>query len=789
MKYYVIHLPFNINKELVYCSSDRIAEGARVLVSLSAKLCLGICGKECAKDKNNKIRYKQVEEVLDSSSIIPLELIKLAEWMAGYYRCSVGKAIFAMLPSKMQPELDAAVKWIGETVPEEFAKLHALLQDKESVKLTQLRVLLPGYPLYREIEEAETQALISVQRKLNHRDKPKVANYIIPTKREFDEDSLPLKQREAWELIKLENHAFPMANVSSTVSYSAIKALVKKEIIRIEARQVAPDNMLFDKVDTPKVIELNAAQKQAIADIAAGYDTFNVNLLFGITGSGKTEVYIEVIRRYLATGRSVIFLIPEIALTPQMVERFQGSFGNTLAIQHSQLSEKDRFNQWQKIESGEKKIIIGARSAIFSPVPNLGLIVIDEEHEGTYKQDSTPRYHGRDLAIVRAKMQNAQVILGSATPSLESWNNALIGKYKLMKLESRPLDYTLPEVKIVDMRDEYDQELISPTLMNAIDQRLQRKEQVILFQNRRGYSSFMQCLKCGNLVTCKQCEISMAYHRDKEEMQCHYCGSSFPSPRKCPDCGSYSFSYGAPGTQKLEQTLKVLFPSAKILRMDSDSARKRDTYKSMYNRMKKREVDILLGTQMISKGLDFPEVTLVGIVMADISLNVPDFRAAERSFQLLTQVAGRSGRGEKAGEVIIQTYNPEHYAIRTASKQDFLSFVEEEIELRKKLYYPPFYRLARIVFQCPDLDVMRQEVDTIGAAKQNLLESFKAPELMLLGPSPAPFSKINNYYRYHLIFKGKSSQVIQNAISQFVEQYKCPSAVSYYVDIDPVSLM
>jgi primosomal protein N' (replication factor Y) len=281
----------------------------------------------------------------------------------------------------------------------------------------------------------------------------------------------------------------------------------------------------------------------------------------------------------------------------------------------------------------------------------------------------------------------------------------------------------------------------------------------------------------------------MAYHRDKEEMQCHYCGSSFPSPRKCPDCGSYSFSYGAPGTQKLEQTLKVLFPSAKILRMDSDSARKRDTYKSMYNRMKKREVDILLGTQMISKGLDFPEVTLVGIVMADISLNVPDFRAAERSFQLLTQVAGRSGRGEKAGEVIIQTYNPEHYAIRTASKQDFLSFVEEEIELRKKLYYPPFYRLARIVFQCPDLDVMRQEVDTIGAAKQNLLESFKAPELMLLGPSPAPFSKINNYYRYHLIFKGKSSQVIQNAISQFVEQYKCPSAVSYYVDIDPVSLM
>jgi primosomal protein N' (replication factor Y) len=281
----------------------------------------------------------------------------------------------------------------------------------------------------------------------------------------------------------------------------------------------------------------------------------------------------------------------------------------------------------------------------------------------------------------------------------------------------------------------------------------------------------------------------MAYHRDKEEMQCHYCGSSHPSPRKCPDCGSYSFAYGAPGTQKLEQNLRVMFPEARILRMDSDSARKRDTYKSMYNRMKKREVDILLGTQMISKGLDFPEVTLVGIVMADISLNVPDFRAAERTFQLLTQVAGRSGRGDKAGEVIIQTYNPEHYAIQAASRQDFPGFVAEEMEHRKKLYYPPFYRLARIVFQCPDLDVLRQEVRNMEEAKQSLLKSFKVPELLLLGPSPAPFSKISNYFRYHLIFKGVNTQTIGKALTLFHELYKCPNAVSYYADVDPVSLM
>jgi primosomal protein N' (replication factor Y) len=789
MRYYVIHLPFGLNKELVYSSQTAIAEGARVLVSLSSKLCMGICGKESQRDSSQKINYKSVEEVLDSSGILPPELLKLADWMADYYRCSVGKALFAMLPARMQPDLDATVKWIGETVPDEYSKLYNAMKGTESIKLTQLRKLLPGYPLYRTIEAAEEQLLIQQERKLNHRDKPKVANYIVRTGLEFDADTLPLRQREAWELIRAELHAFPMANISSVVTYATLKAMVKKDIIRIEARPCDPETMLYDSVASPKEIELNAAQKQAVADIATGYDKFDVNLLFGITGSGKTEVYIEVIRRYLNCGRSVIFLIPEIALTPQMVERFQGSFGNTLAIQHSQLSEKDRFRQWQMIVRGEKKIIIGARSAVFAPVANLGLIVIDEEHEGTYKQDSVPRYHGRDVAIVRAKLHNAQVILGSATPALESWQNALSGKYKLLKLEARPLDYSLPEVKIVDLRDEYELDMISPTLLDAIDQRLQKGEQVILFQNRRGYSSFMQCLKCGKLVTCSQCEISMAYHRDKEEMQCHYCGSSHPSPRKCPDCGSYSFAYGAPGTQKLEQNLRVMFPEARILRMDSDSARKRDTYKSMYNRMKKREVDILLGTQMISKGLDFPEVTLVGIVMADISLNVPDFRAAERTFQLLTQVAGRSGRGDKAGEVIIQTYNPEHYAIQAASRQDFPGFVAEEMEHRKKLYYPPFYRLARIVFQCPDLDVLRQEVRNMEEAKQSLLKSFKVPELLLLGPSPAPFSKISNYFRYHLIFKGVNTQTIGKALTLFHELYKCPNAVSYYADVDPVSLM
>ncbi|MDY0219476.1 MAG: primosomal protein N', partial [Candidatus Cloacimonas acidaminovorans] len=329
----------------------------------------------------------------------------------------------------------------------------------------------------------------------------------------------------------------------------------------------------------------------------------------------------------------------------------------------------------------------------------------------------------------------------------------------------------------------------SAPLLEAIDKRLQRKEQVILFQNRRGYSSFMQCLKCGKLITCKNCEISMSYHRDREEMQCHYCGNTIPSPRKCPYCGSYSFAYGAPGTQKIEQNLKILFPEAKILRMDSDSARKRDTYKSMYNRMKNKEVDILLGTQMISKGLDFPLVTLVGIVMADISLNLPDFRAAERTFQLLTQVAGRSGRRDKAGEVIIQTYNPQHYAIESASQQNYIRFATEELGYRKKLYYPPYYRLARILFQSTDLETLKKEMSNMREVLYFLRKQFPMPQLLLLGPSVAPFSKISSYYRYHLIFKAQTVKILQNAIRLFNSLYNCPSNIRKQIDIDPNTLM
>ena len=789
MRYYTVHLPLDLYKELVYSSAEAIPEGARVLVNLSGKLIIGFCGKQSYPDSSANIRYKPIDEVLDTEAVLTPDLMKLAVWLAEYYHCSIGRALVTMLPSRLQPEIDAEIKWIATEVPAEFARLAEALKTGDSTCLSELRKQLPGYPLYGRIEAAETLGLLEVKHKLGHKDKPRTANFVIKLEPTPEESNLPLKQREAWELIQKQGQAFPLSNISSIVSYAAVKALVKKDFIRIEARHFAPESLSFSSVPPSKQVELSPEQQQAIYQITKGYDSFNVNLLFGITGSGKTEVYISVIRRYLAINKSVIILIPEIALTPQMLERFQGSFGKVLAIQHSQLTEKDRFEQWKKIRSGEIKIVLGARSAVFAPLPHLGLIVVDEEHESTYKQDNVPRYQGRDLAIMRAKLIGAQVILGSATPALETWQNAHTGKYQYLSLLNRPLDYKLPEVRLVDLRDENEVDLLTPLLVESIDKRLANKEQVILFQNRRGYSSYMQCLKCGKLIKCVNCEISMSYHRDREEMQCHYCGTTFPSPRKCPDCGSYSFAYGAPGTQKLEQVLKIVFPEARIMRMDSDSARKRDTYNNMYHRMKKKEVDILLGTQMISKGLDFPEVTLVGIVMADISLNVPDFRAAERSFQLLTQVAGRSGRGEKHGEVIIQTYNPEHYAIVKASQQDFPGFAEQELEYRRKLNYPPYYRLARLLFLCPSLELLRTEMATFGYAIQTFAKEVTDNSLLFLGPSPAPFTRISNFYRYHLIVRGVTAGVLQNAVTQIVKSIKLASSVKLQIDVDPMSLM
>lgn len=784
MKYYAVHLPLSIAKELVYTYSEPVKSGSRVIVPLGSKHILGICGNQVAVE-DFSITYKMILEVLDEEPIISSDLLSLATWMASYYQCSLGIALFAMLPSRLQPDIDATVSWIDpeDKAPAELVPLKKGIIEKKANSLKELRNLLPSYPVFSRVEEAERKGFLQVVRKITHKDKPKTQNFIHKTNEQIDIGSLTLKQHEAWILINEKPQVFPLSEVSSQITYSIVKSLIKKGIIEIKPHIVETPKWLRGEHSKPKQITLNDEQLKAIEEILQSYGRYSVHLLYGITGSGKTEVYLEIIRKYIADGKGVIFLIPEIALTPQMVDRFDSSFGDILAIQHSQLTESQRFDQWQRLKSGECKIVIGARSAIFAPIVNLGLIIVDEEHEQSYKQDSNPRYHGRDLAVVRANLQKVQIVLGSATPSLESWKNALDGKYSLHKLTKRPLSYKLPEVQVIDMCETYSKELLSDKLIGAIADRLEKKEQVILFHNRRGYSSFMQCMKCGKLISCPNCEISMYYHRDREEMQCHYCGNFFPSPRKCPSCGGYSFSYGAPGTQKVEQILHLLFPEARVLRLDSDSSRSH--YSTMYQRMKNREVDILLGTQMISKGLDFPHVTLVGIIMADISLNFPDFRAAERTFQLLTQVAGRSGRAEKSGEVIIQTFNPEHYAIVNASKQDFESFVAEELMYRKRLFYPPRYRLLRILFQSTDNQLLKTEMRRL----TDFCTQLQSSELLILGPSPAPYQKINSLYRYHILVKGFNSRVLKEAIAVLYTDFTESKGISKLIDVDPIILM
>jgi primosomal protein N' (replication factor Y) len=791
MKYYSIYLPIQTDLEdIVYMSESSIPRGTRVIVSFNRKVITGICNREVpAHEIKQSVSYKPVIEVLDNDSILPEIHLSLAEWMSRYYRCSVGKALFAMLPSVVIPEINAKLNWLGNAnPPREFASLYQALSDGKQHTLADIRKAMGSEPFYKTVENAEILGLVELKRSYDSKVKPKTLNY-IKVKQVSPLPDLTVKQASAWQLISAKESEFPLSAITDEVTYSIIKALAAKGLLEIIPRLSEHRAVIFPEHRSRKELTLTKEQTGIIESITSQSANPTVHLIYGITGSGKTEVYIEVIRHYLQKGQNIIMLIPEIALTPQMVDRFLGAFGSMLAILHSQLTERQRFEQWQQIRKGNCRIVIGARSAVFAPLTNVGLIIVDEEHEQSYKQDNVPRYHGRDLAIVRARLEQAAVILGSATPSLESWSNAESGKYQKHMLLSRPTPQGLPEVQLLDMREEEEVDLLSQTLRDAIQNCLDKGEQVMLLQNRRGFASFVQCKNCGGLQQCPNCEISLYYHHDKDEMICHYCGYHTPIPRKCPACNSYTFAFGAPGTQKIEQLLRVYFPKAKILRLDSDSSHRKDAYSYMYDKMHSREIDILLGTQMISKGLDFPNVTLVGVVLADISLNVPDFRAAERTFNLLTQVAGRSGRGEQPGRVIIQTWNPEHYAIRYATAQDYINFAKEELNYRQRLFYPPFFRLGRMVFTGSDEKKLLALADKYYKPLEKLKLKYGAEKLLILGPSPAPLSKINKLYRYHIICKAADAETLSKAMGELETIIKLPSSISIAIDIDPVTLM
>lgn len=563
------------------------------------------------------------------------------------------------------------------------------------------------------------------------------------------------------------------------ISSSALSTLLEKGVLS-EIKE-EDYRMKYDiKRDTKKV--LTKAQ-QNVVDSVLNDQRHVPFLLFGVTGSGKTEVYMQIIERVLQKGKTAIILVPEISLTPQMIEQFSNRFGNQIAALHSALSEGEKYDEWRRIARGEANIVIGARSAIFAPLKNIGIIIMDEEHSDSYKQgDKNPRYHARDIAIWRGKYHSCPVLLGSATPSLESMARARKGVYELVTLQERVNGKMLPEVEIIDMNQESKRSSyhITNTLLKNLNDCIKRGDQAILFLNRRGFSTFVTCKNCSEVIRCPNCDITLTYHKSNKMLRCHYCGYATPLPKECPKCHENSLSDLGVGTEKIEEELHILLPSVKVLRMDVDTTSKKGAHKKMIDAFRNHEYDILLGTQIVAKGLDFSDVTLVGVINADTSLNIPDFRSSENTYSLLSQVAGRSGRSSKAGKVLIQTFNPDHYAISFVKHHDYLGFYNEEMKIRKRLGYPPFYFLCYLKISGKEADYLFQESLKIKRSLERNLQYTT-----ILGPTTLAVFKVNNIYRYGIILKYKKEDMLYDILLKIQNHYKNNHKIKVDIDFNP----
>ena len=705
---------------------------------------------------------KEIAEVLDFSPVLTEEQLWLAEELRKSvfsYKISILKA---MLPGFLNSSYDKILYPLEGLSQEDR---HRLFGSQESLAFSSLDLEKQS-----EMMRLTRKGLLKLEYQAVDQKKVKTQSWV-----EVNLDKLEKLEisKRAKKKLELRDYLFkhpetvPLADLLEHYSREQVNFFVEHGAVTIAQKEVQRSAAYFEGIESSQSLELNPEQKEAceavVGAIGKEHPPF---LLQGITGSGKTEVYLQIIQGALDMGETAIVLVPEISLTPQMTERFIARFGDKVAILHSGLSNGEKYDEWRKVERGEAQVVVGARSAIFAPLKNLGVIIIDEEHEASYKQDSNPRYHARDVAILRAQYNQAALVLGSATTSLESRARAGKGVYQHLRLTQRanPLA-SIPEVQLIDFRDYIGQNEASnftPPLIEAIQDRLDKKEQVVLMLNRRGYSSFVMCRECGTVDTCPNCDISLTLHMDTKTMNCHYCGFSKEIPRVCPNCQSRSIRYYGTGTQKAYDELAELFPDARILRMDVDTTRKKGSHQALLDQFGKGEADILLGTQMIAKGLDFPNVTLVGVLNADTALNLPDFRSSERTFQLLTQVAGRAGRAEKAGQVLIQSYNPNHYAIRFAKEQDYEGFYAYEMGIRRQLGYPPYYFTIGITLSHKkEEEVLRRAYEVM-----EILRSGLSDASIILGPTPKPIARTHNLYHYQILIKYRLEDELVSTLNQ-----------------------
>jgi primosomal protein N' (replication factor Y) (superfamily II helicase) len=779
--------------------------GARILVPLGSRTLTGIAIAQGSDPGLTPSEFQRSEvrslvDVLDTEPFLPANVVNLATWVADYYACGIGEAIATAMPPRawIESERHAAITDVGEArMLAERGVRRDLLEQLTGGRVASVAALTKkAKGAAAVLAGLEADGLVALTRPLKGTaDASRTVRIAVLTAQGTDDLTMKLgaRQQQALDLLRAAPEGIALADLADEdIPSESVARLAQLGLVTIERRRVDRDpfDTGADRISRVPVIDLTEEQQSAVATLTsrAAAGKYHVALVHGVTGSGKTEIYLRLARAVRGSGKGVLLMVPEIALTPAAAAIFRAAFGARVAIQHSGLSDGERYDQWQRIRRGDVDVVVGTRSAVFTPLPNLGLIVVDEEHDASYKQEESPRYNGRDVAVVRGRSAGALVVLGSATPSLESFHNTESGRYELIALKKRVLDRPMAAVTIVDMRAEFAVEgpdvILSAPLRDALASRLERGEQAIVLLNRRGYATVVFCRQCGETLECPNCSVSLTVHKAAGRARCHYCNYAVGLPKVCAKCaGPYLEQLGF-GTERVESELRALLPQARVGRVDRDTIRRRGAIAAMLASFANKELDVLVGTQMIAKGHDFPRVTLVGVISADVGLGLADFRAAERTFQLLTQVAGRAGRGEIAGEAMVQTLYPGHYSIRHACRQDYGAFYEDELKFRRAMRYPPAIALINVIVKAKS---RQQAMDDAGTVAQALrlpgLDAWR-----VLGPAPAPLGRLKGEHRAQLFLKGTQRTAMRKALLTVLDA-RPELKRRTIVDVDPMTVL